>query len=110
MTYQAVKTMIQSIGVPFAYYQFTADTAQAPPFICFYFDESNDEPADNTNWAKIRTLYIEVYTDEKDFTLESTVESVLSANKLFYTKSEDYIDSERLMMETYQMDVVITGG
>lgn len=110
MTYQEVKTMVESIGLPFAYYQFTNDTAVAPPFICFYFDESSDEPADNMNWAKIRTLYIELYTDEKDFELESTVESVLASNDQFYTRSEDYLDSERMMMVTYEMQVVITGG
>lgn len=110
MTYREVKTMVQSIGLPFAYYQFTADTAVAPPFICFYFDESDDEPADNMNWAKIRTLYIELYTDEKDFELESTVESVLASNDQFYTRSETYLDSERMMMVSYEMKVVITGG
>lgn len=110
MTYREVKTMVQSIGLPFAYYQFTADTAVAPPFICFYFDESDDEPADNMNWAKIRTLYIELYTDEKDFELESTVESVLASNDQFYTRSETYLDSERMMMVAYEMQVVITGG
>lgn len=110
MTYQEVKTMVASIGIPYAYYQFTADTAQAPPFICFYFDDSNDEPADNQNWAKIRTLYIELYTDEKDFSLESTVESVLTNNDQFYERSEEYLDSERMMMVVYQTQVVITGG
>ena len=110
MTYREVKTMVQSIGLPFAYYQFTADTAVAPPFICFYFDESDDEPADNMNWAKIRTLYIELYTDEKDFELESTVETALANNDQFYTRSETYLDSERMMMVSYEMQVVITGG
>ena len=110
MTYREVKTMVESIGLPFAYYQFTNDTAVAPPFICFYFDESDDEPADNMNWAKIRTLYIELYTDEKDFELESTVEAVLAANGQFYTRSETYLDSERMMMVAYEMQVVITGG
>lgn len=110
MTYREVKTMVESIGLPFAYYQFTNDTAVAPPFICFYFDESDDEPADNMNWAKIRTLYIELYTDEKNFELESTVEAALAANDQFFTRSETYLDSERMMMVSYEMQVVITGG
>ena len=110
MTYQEVKTMVQSIGVPFAYYQFTKDTVQPTPFVCFYFDGSNDEPADNTNWVKIRTLYIELYTDAKDFAFEQTVEDILAEHELFYEKSETYLGDERMMMETYQTQVVITGG
>lgn len=110
MTYQEVKTMVESIGIPFAYYQFTKDTAQPTPFACWYFDGSNDEPADNMKWAKIRTLYIELYTDAKDFALEKTVEDILAENELYYEKSETYLGDERMMMESYQMDVVITGG
>lgn len=110
MTYQEVKTMVESIGIPFAYYQFTKDTAQPTPFACWYFDGSNDEPADNTNWAKIRTLYIEIYTDAKDFALEKTVEDILAEHELFYEKSETYLGDERMMMEIYQTQVVITGG
>lgn len=110
MTYQEVKAMVQSIGIPYAYYQFTNATATPPPFVCWYFDGSNDEPADNTNWAKIRTLYIEIYTDAKDFALEKTVEDILAEHELFYEKSETYLGDERMMMETYQTQVVITGG
>ena len=56
MTYQEINTLIESIGVPSAYYQFTADTVVPPPFICFYFDVDNDLYADNVNYQKITSL------------------------------------------------------
>ena len=37
MTYKEVATMVGSIGVPFAYYQFPEGTAQDCPFICFFY-------------------------------------------------------------------------
>ena len=109
MTYQNVATMVASIGVPYAYYQFPEGTEQPTPFVCFYFDGSNDLFADDKNYQKIRPLTIELYTDNKDFTLEATVESILSSNGLTYARSESWIDSERMNMVAYTMSVVITG-
>lgn len=108
MTYQQVATMVSSIGVPYAYYQFPEGTAQAPPFICFYFEGSDDLFADDTNYQKIRPLTIELYTDNKDFSLEATVEGKLTSNGLTYTRNEAWIESERLNMVAYTADIIIT--
>ena len=107
MTYREVSNMIASIGLPNAYYEFPNGTEQAPPFICFYFPESDDMYADNQNYAGIRRLYVELYTDEKDFSLETTVENVLTANGLSFQKSDDYIKSERMWQTLYEMEVII---
>jgi len=108
MTYKEVATMINSIGIPYAYYQFPDGTGQACPFICFFFSDSNDLAADDTNYQKIRTLNIELYTDNKDFALEETVETVLNSNGLVYDRSESYLDSERMFMVVYTTDILIT--
>ena len=110
MTYKEVATMVESIGLPFAYYQFPDNTEQSPPFICFLFETSNDFVADNSNYQKIRPLTIELYTDNKDFALESTVESTLITAGLPFTRSEDYIDSEHLYMVTYESQIIVTEG
>lgn len=109
MTYQQISNMIESIGVPYAYYQFPAGTEQPTPFICFYFPDADDFIADNTNYQKIEALMIEVYTDEKDFTLESTTEAVLKEAGLVYSRTESYIDSERMHMTVYETEVLING-
>lgn len=109
MTYEQVATMVSSIGVPYAYYQFPEGTAQPTPFVCFYFEGSNDLGADNTNFQRIRPLTIELYTDNKDFALEATVESVLNSAGLVYSREEAWIDSERMNMVSYTTSVVITG-
>lgn len=108
MTYRQVATMINSIGIPYAYYQFPDGTAQACPFICFFFSDSNDLAAENTNYKKIRLLNIELYTDNKDFALEETVETVLNSNGLVYDRSESYLDSERMFMVVYTTDILVT--
>lgn len=108
MTYEDVAKMVESIGVPFAYYQFPEGTEQACPFVCFYFSGSNDLAADNTNYQRIRPLIIELYTDNKDFALEATVEAVLNQNGLVYARDEAFIDSEKMNMVTYTTEIIIT--
>ena len=110
MTYRQVAEMVSSIGVPFAYYQFPNNSGIAPPFVCFYFDSSNDFAADNTNYQRIRPLSLELYTDNKDFTLEQTVENVLNQNGLVYSREETYLDSERMYMVTFMTEIIITEG
>lgn len=107
MTTQDISEMVRSIGLPFAYYEFPDDTAQEPPFVCFLLPESDDVYADNENYADKRVLQIELYTDEKDYSLEKTVENVLRANELSYRRSEEYIRSEKMWQVTYETEVFV---
>lgn len=109
MTYKEISEMIASVGVPTAYYQFPEDTPQAPPFICFFYSNSDDVFADGINYQKILQLNIELYVSEKDFALEASIEDVLTANELTYYKEESYIDSEKLYQIAYEMEVMING-
>lgn len=109
MTYEEIASMIRSIGVPYTYYQFNEGTGIAPPFICFYYESSNDLIADNVNYAKVENLIIELYTKEKDFALETLVGATLNAHEISYQRYESYIDSEKLYMNTFESEVYING-
>lgn len=108
-TYQGIATMIASLEIPYAYYQFPEGTEQATPFICFYFSDTTGFYADNVNFARQTTLVIELYTDEKRFDIESKVEKLLNDNELPYQRYESYIDSEQMLMQTYETEVFING-
>lgn len=109
MTLRDIKNMVESVGIPYAYYQFPEGTEQPTPFICFYLTDSDDLIADNTNYAGIRQLIIELYTDEPDFALESEVESAINDNELVYVKNTAYIDSEKMWQISYTTEVVLNG-
>ena len=114
MTYLEFATMVGSVPlgdgfVPYAYYQFTQETAKEPPFICYYFTGDNDFGADNINYQASRQGVVELYSNQKDFALEAAVENILTANEMRYTKSETFIDSEQMHMTVYNMEVVING-
>lgn len=108
MTFKEVAEMIESIGFPYAYYQFPEDEASDPPFICYFYEQNNDMYADDQNYQKIESLIIELYTETKDFDSESAVETVLASNELTWSREETPIDSERLYEVIYSLDVIIT--
>lgn len=107
MTYQGIKTMVESIGLPFAYYQFDEGTVKGPPFVCFYYPGDHDMAADNINYARVEQLVIELYTEQFDPEQESAVEEVLVANELVCSRVRNYIDSEHMHMTTYTTEVLI---
>ena len=109
MTYQEVAQMVEEIGLPFEYYQFDDKTEQQPPFVVFYYPEIDDLYADDENYQRITVLAIELYTDNKDFLLESTVEGVLKEHHITYTKNEAYIPEEEMYEVAYDMEVIING-
>lgn len=109
MTLQGITTMIQSIGIPSAYHHFSEATAKPTPFICYLYPDDSDFYADDTNYQSIKTLVIELYTDYTEFTLEEQIKAVLAENGLTWTREQDYIDSEKMYITTFTMEVVING-
>ena len=108
MTYKEIAAMIESIGLPYAYYQFPEGTGQEPPFVVFFYSNIDDLYADESNYQRIVTLNIELYTREKDFEKEATVEGILQNSGLSYYKEENYINSEKMYQIAYEMEVIIT--
>lgn len=108
MTTQEVASMVASIGVPYAYYQFPEGTEQATPFVCFFYSGSEGFPADDTNYQRMERLVIELYTDNKDFDLEKTVGDTLNDHGLVWTRDEEWIESERMLEVVFQTTICIT--
>ena len=107
MTTQDVATMVASIGLPYAYYEFPDNTALEPPFVCFFFTDNNDMKADNINYTDQRTLVIELYTAQKDFIFESLIRSVLNSYELPFSQASDFLAGEHLYITTFTTEVVI---
>ena len=109
MSLQEIANIIAEMDIPFAYRAFEDGTDQQPPFICYLYTGNTPEPADNINYVKIETLAIELYTNQKDFVLEETVEAVLDKYELAYDREEVWLSDEQMQMTTYTMEVLING-
>ena len=109
MTLTEVAQMVESIGLPFAYYESPDDTRRDPPFVCYLYTDSNDMYADDQNWQDIRTLVIELYTKQKDLALENQIRQVLNTHNQPFTQAADFIADERVYISTFTTEVVING-
>ena len=103
---EMIEAALKKLGLPYAYRQFTEEEAVPPPFLVWHFDSSNNFSADDKVYSKIYELNIEIYTEKKDFDLESAVEEMLDDLGLFWQKEEEWIESEKLFEVLYYMEVI----
>lgn len=100
-----IVAMLEEMGIPFAYDHFAEGESPEPPFICYLLPGSDNFAADGRAYYKINEVRIELYTDFKDLPVEQKLEDVLDGHGIFYTKSETWIDSERLYEVLYQFEM-----
>lgn len=110
MTLTEIAEMIASMDLPFAYRSFEEGTATPCPFICYLFTGNVPEPADNNNFVKLETLTIELYTDQKDFSLEERIESILSNHDLVFDREEEWLSDEKMQLTVFTTEVLINGS
>lgn len=107
MTYAEVYTGLSTTKLPVAYYMWRKNEVPDPPYLVYYYPNRNDFRADDSNFARIEALNVELYTTFKDMSTEATVEAVLDAMGFVYDKEEAMIESEGLYECLYTMEVVI---
>ena len=105
MTYQEICKIIKETGLPFAYHHFAEGENPEPPFLIFLSSGENNFSADNYMYFSFKKLNIELYTDRKAPEIENKVEEILKKYQIFYTKSEIWIESEKLYEILYEMEV-----
>ena len=100
-------SILNNIGIPYAYDHFAEGEAVDPPFLCYLLPGSHNFAADGKVYHKVSIVHLELYTDEKNPSLEQSVEAVLDASEVFYDKTEVWIGSEKLyeVLYTFEMEV-----
>ena len=109
MQYEEVAEMVAAFGYPYAYRSFPQSTAKAPPYVVYYYDGYDDMYADNSNYQVIAGLRIELYTRNKDFTAEASIETVLRTYEMTWRKDETFIEDEQMYLIIYESEVIING-
>ncbi len=105
MSYEKIFEMMQEIGLPFAYHHFAEGESPNPPFVVYLSPGENTFSADNLMYHSFKRLDIELYTDEKSPETEQKVEEILRQHNIYYTKTETWIESERLYEVLYETEV-----
>ena len=102
-----IETIMHEIGLPWAYHHYAEGESPDPPFMLYLYPQSNNFGADNIVYAKGTTVYIELYTDRKDPSLEEQIESILESRSIYWDKSEVWIESEKLYEVLYSFETEV---
>lgn len=105
MTYEEINEMMMEVGLPFAYHHFAEGESPNPPFLLFLSPGESTFGADNLMYYSFKNINVELYTDVKDPETERRVEEVLLQHHIYYTKTETWIESEKLYEVLYEMEV-----
>ena len=105
MTYEEICEMVQEIGLPFAYHHFAEGESPSPPFLLFLSPGEHTFGAGDLMYISFKKLDIEIYTDEKSPETEERVEEILHQHNIYFTKTELWIESERLYEVLYETEV-----
>jgi len=109
MTEAELFTGIKSIGLPAAYGEFiNTEENPAPgyPFITYQYAYGSDMKADNQNYVDIGNYQIELYTVNKDPVSEKKVQDLLKLLRLPYSKTEAYLESEKMRQVVYEIKLI----
>lgn len=106
MTYEDVMSMLKEAKLPFAYDHFAEGESPDPPFLIFLFPDSDNFMADDSVYQEIDSLNIELYTDKKNPKLEKRIQKILKAHELPWTRSEVWIESEKMYEVLYETQIL----
>ena len=81
-------SILNNIGIPYAYDHFAEGEAPDPPFICYLLPGSDNFSADGKVYHKFTEVRLELYTD---------------------LKSETWIESEKLYEVLYTFEMLADG-
>ena len=104
---ETLLALLKETGIPFAYDHFAEGESPEPPFVCYLLPQSDNFAADGMVYFKASGVKIELYTDTKDLSVEKKLEDALDRRRIFYNKSEVWIDSEKLYEVLYQFDMEV---
>lgn len=107
MNIKALKTVLDSTGLPVAYHSFKSEGLEVkqPPYIIYYLKNSDNIGADNKVYHKQNHYNVELYTNKKDINTEQKLEDAFDKASIFYDKTESYIEEEKMFEILYEIEI-----
>ncbi len=96
-----IKAKLDTLKIPVAYMCFKAP--QDLPFVVYYEAGTEIKGSDHYNLYRDVTINIELYTEEKQPSLERQIESLFRDREIEKT-TDTYISEEKMFMTTFSFD------
>lgn len=105
MTINELNTVLDGIGIPFAYQAFPATEAPEMPFIVYMELGSDNFGADNIVWHSARRIEVDLLCKTRNLTLESQIETALNDTGIYWERELDHNDDEACFVTTYIFEI-----
>lgn len=96
---------IEGFANKVAYRAFPEGGAPKLPFICYLVRRSDNFNADDRVYLKNEVVDVELYSKEKDLESELAVESAFNEACIGWSKTETYIESEKVNEVIYSITI-----
>lgn len=110
MTFTEFTTMLQQLDIPVTYLKWPLLQEPSLPYIVYEIPTSTSDTSDNITWAEISDPQIELYTQERDFALESRIKALLTQYGIPFSTDAGYYESENMHQTTFYLQEVIDYG
>ena len=104
MTLTELANILLAAGYPVAYSHFKEE--QTTPFITYRETMTDNFKADNHVYKKIPLVDVELYTDKKDLTAESKLETLFDQHEIAWNSTETFIESEKIFQRIYEIKLI----
>ena len=94
---------LKKMGFPVAYSHYAEGDVPKSPYIVIQGMGSDNFSADGIVYHEIEDTNIELYCDKKDQETEKKISDFLTENKIYYEKTETYIESENMIQIIYEI-------
>lgn len=80
---------------------------EAPPlpYVVYYSAGASNFAADNVVYGSRRDVRIELYSQQKDFSIETGFEAALTTAGIYWTRDESFIAEENVFMTIYEVKI-----
>ena len=104
MTYEYLFQLLKTLDIPVAYDHFDSNKEISIPFIVYRAITPDVFNADGITYYRPYNYEIELVTEKKDITLEASIESLLTTNKIPYEAgAEVWDDEEKIYHNFYEL-------
>lgn len=100
--------LLNTLDIPSVYGQ--ADEGQTLPFIAIHITQPDNFAADNQVYCEKWNVRLDLYTIYKDLNAEAKIKKLLNDNNIFWERTEEYIDSEKVWEVEFDFDIVGNGS
>ena len=76
------------------------------PFLTIHTEQPDNFAADNGVYVEKWNFRVDLYSTYKDLTIEASIKKLLNDNGIYWTKSEEYIDSENVWEVEFEFEVL----